>query len=71
MRTLRELRDERKWTQFDLAVKVGVTPGTIWNWENGKSEPRATQLRRLAEVLGVRMDEIVFPVEDEGKVIAA
>ena len=58
MKTIRELREEQGWSQFDLAVKTGVTPGTVGNWERGQNEPKVTQLRRLARVFGVSMDDI-------------
>jgi putative transcriptional regulator len=58
MKTIRELREERGWSQFELAVKAGVTPGTVGNWERGKSEPRFSQMRQLAQVFGVPMDDI-------------
>jgi transcriptional regulator with XRE-family HTH domain len=69
MKTIRELREERGWSQFELAVRAGVTPGTVGNWERGKTEPKATQLRRLAEVFGVTMDGIEI-LDREGKVAA-
>jgi len=58
VQTIKVLRDARGLTQFDLAVRVGVTPTAVSAWERGQYEPRASQLRKLAEVLGVRMDEI-------------
>ncbi len=65
MKTIRELREERKWSQFELATRAGVTPGTVGNWERGKTEPKASQLRRLAEVFGVAMDVIEVSDRDE------
>ncbi len=70
MKTIRQLREEKGWTQLDLANQIGVTPGTIWSWEKGRFEPRASQLRALAEVFGVRMDDIDL-IEELGKEIAA
>lgn len=58
MMPIKSLREAYGWTQFDLAMKVGVTPGTVDKWESGSYVPRATQLRRLAEVFGVREDFI-------------
>ena len=69
MKTIRELREERGLSQFELAVRAGVTPGTVGNWERGKTEPKATQLRRLAEVFAVAMDTIEIS-DREGKVAA-
>lgn len=65
MRTIRELRDAHGWTQLELAIKLGVTPVTVYNWERGQHMPTAPQLRALACVLGVSMDVINFegPVE--------
>ncbi len=60
MRTIRQLREELGWTQLQLAIKLGVTPVTVYNWERGKFEPKASQLRALARAFGVSMDEIDF-----------
>ena len=67
MKTIRELREERNWTQVALAHRVGVAPSTIYNWERGRFEPRASQLRELASSFGIRMDEIDLVGEEEGK----
>ena len=71
MKTIRELLEERGWSQFDLAVKVGVTPGAVGNWERGKSEPKTRQLRALALVFGVPMESIAIDDEDREDFLAA
>lgn len=63
MKTIRAWRTERGLTQLELANRVGVTPSTVYGWESGRYEPKARQFRKLAEVLGVRMEEI--DLEDE------
>jgi transcriptional regulator with XRE-family HTH domain len=68
-KTIRELREQRGWSQFELAVKVGVTPGAVGKWERGISEPKATQLRSLAEAFGVLMDQIEL-VDSSSKMAA-
>lgn len=60
MKTVRALRQELGWTQLELANRLGVTPATVFNWERGKYEPKASQLRSMARVFGVSMDEIDF-----------
>ena len=65
MKTIAELRKERGWTQLELAIKLGVTPATIYNWERGRNEPRASQFRDIARTFGVSMDSIVVPGEDQ------
>lgn len=68
MKTIRQLRESAGLTQFEVAVKIGVTPATVYNWERGRYEPKATQLRALARVFAVSMDDIDFEsVLEEGK----
>lgn len=62
MKTLKEWREDRHVTQLDVAYALEVTPTTVANWENGRSEPKARHLRALAEYLGVRMEDIDFGV---------
>jgi transcriptional regulator with XRE-family HTH domain len=75
MRTLRELREAAGLTQLALANRLEVTPGTVYNWERGRGEPRASQVAPLADALGVSRDEaleaIMLTMEaEEGKAAA-
>ncbi len=63
MKTIRELREERGLTQLQVAIGIGVTPATVYNWERGKFEPKASQLRALAQFFNVSMDAIDFEVD--------
>jgi DNA-binding XRE family transcriptional regulator len=58
MKTIRALRQERGWTQFELALKVGVQPQTIYFWESGRRTPLVPQLRKLGHVFGMCSDDI-------------
>ncbi len=58
MKTIKELRTAAGLTQLELANLIQVTPSAVYNWERGKNEPSATNLRDLAQALGVSMDEI-------------
>jgi DNA-binding XRE family transcriptional regulator len=60
VQTIRQYREERGETQLQLAIAVGVTPATVYNWERGQFEPKASQLRALARHFGVSMDDIDF-----------
>jgi putative transcriptional regulator len=68
LKTIRELRTARGWTQLQLANQLGVTPATIHMWERGKSEPTVSALRRLARLFEVSMDDI--DLGDEGNAAA-
>lgn len=50
-------------SQRELAEKLNVNASTVFNWENGKSEPNATQLRKISELAGIPMDLIFIPQE--------
>jgi DNA-binding XRE family transcriptional regulator len=60
LQTIRELRHERGWTQFELALEVGVQPQAIYLWETGRRTPQVVQLRKLGEIFGLCSDEIVL-----------
>jgi transcriptional regulator with XRE-family HTH domain len=65
MKTIRALRQEQGWTQFELALRVGVQPQAVYLWESGRRMPQVPQLRRLGQLFGVCSDEIVLdPVSD-------
>jgi transcriptional regulator with XRE-family HTH domain len=65
VKTIRALRQERGWTQFELALRVGVQPQTVYLWERGRRLPQVPQLRRLGAVFGLCSDEIdLGPLED-------
>ena len=71
-KTIRQYREERGWTQLELANKLEVTPATVYTWERGRNEPRVAQLRKMAELFGVLMDDFELPeVERPVKILAA
>ena len=51
--TLRAIRALRHITQADLAIKAGVSPNAIAEYETGKRDLRAGTIRKLCEALGV------------------
>lgn len=55
---LKEAREARKLKQTEVAEYVGVTPQTYMKWENGKNEPKASNIKLLAEILKVSESEI-------------
>lgn len=45
--------------QGDFAKAVGVSMATIHNWEKGQTEPSLSHLRRISELSGIPIDNIV------------
>ncbi len=65
MKTIRALRQDQGWTQFDLALRVGVQPQAVYLWESGRRVPQVPQMRKLGELFGICSDEIILePVSD-------
>jgi transcriptional regulator with XRE-family HTH domain len=56
---LRRLREEIGWSQADLADAAGVNKFTLQAWEQGRREPLASHLPKLARALGVSTDELL------------
>ena len=49
--------------QKEFAQKIGVSLSTVVNWEKGKTEPDASQLRMISQLSGIPMDIIFIPKE--------
>ena len=60
---LREARDERRWTQADLAALVGVSRQTINSIETGRFEPSLSLALKLARLIGVPV-EALFTLDE-------
>jgi DNA-binding XRE family transcriptional regulator len=71
MKTIRELRRERGWTQFELALAVGVQPQTVYLWESGRRMPQVPQVRKLGEIFGICSDEIALEMHANQAVAAS
>lgn len=56
---LKRLREERVFSQRELARYAGLTHATVWRLENGFDQARPRTIRKLAEVLGVEPKELV------------
>lgn len=57
--TIASLRKEKGMTQLDLAREMGVTDKAVSKWERDLSFPDVASLPKLAEVLGVSVDELL------------
>lgn len=57
---IKELRNERKWTQAKLAEKSGVEPSNISHIERAATKLSLPTLVNIANALGVTLDEIAY-----------
>ena len=54
-----ELRKQHGMTQLELAEKMGVTDKAVSKWERDLSCPDINSIPKLAEILGVSVEELM------------
>ena len=55
---LRRLRLERRWTQGDVASRLGVTDTAIGRWELGRAPVPRDRLAQLGPLYGLSTDHL-------------
>lgn len=59
MDELKRLREAAGLSQVQLALRLGVSQGTIAHWEIGRRAPQARHLIKLANILGCSVDALL------------
>jgi putative transcriptional regulator len=62
--TLRVLRAERRWSQAELAERLGVSRQTINVIENGKYDPSLPLALKIGVLFSKHVEDIFGPVEE-------
>lgn len=62
---LLELRQTKKLTQEELAMKLGVTPQAVSKWERGVGLPDIELLCEIGKVLDVTLDSLLGDSKDK------
>jgi putative transcriptional regulator len=57
---LREVRETKGWTQAELAARVGVSRKTVNTVENRVFTPSATLAIKLAQALGISVEQLFW-----------
>lgn len=57
---IREMRNQRGFLQDELAKKIGVSRQVLSNWERGYTPPDSDGIARLAKLLEVPTDYLLF-----------
>lgn len=55
---VKNMREEREWSQYDLAKRLDVSQALVAQWENGTCPVSKTGKKKLALTFGVTVDEI-------------
>ncbi|NGM83892.1 helix-turn-helix domain-containing protein [Paenibacillus sp. 7124] len=56
---LKKLRQSHKYTQEDVADRIGVSRQAVAKWENGETVPDINKCLALAELYDVTLDDLV------------
>lgn len=62
---LKELREEKKLSQAQLAKELNVTAGSVGMWESTQRTPPAKRLQLIANYFGVSIDELLEVTPEE------
>lgn len=56
---LKSVRKEFRYTQKEVALKLGVVESCYANWEQGRTEPSIEMLRNLGEIFKIDMETLI------------
>ena len=59
-KNIKKIRTEKGMTQETLAEKIFVTRQAISNWETGRTKPDVDSLLKIAEILDVQVEELIY-----------
>lgn len=59
-----ELRKKNSFIQQQLADKIGINVSQLKRYEAGTSQPTLDVIKKLAIVLGVRSDDLLFDADE-------
>lgn len=57
--SIRKLRRDKGLSQFELAELLGINQSAVAQWETGKTAPNFKRLKKLAEILGCSVDDLM------------
>lgn len=55
---IRKLREEKRWSQEEMASRVGMSKNGYAKVERGESRPSLDRLEKITQVLGIEMTEL-------------
>lgn len=59
--SLAAARVNAELTQEQVAEKMGITKGTIINWEKGRIIPKIPEMEMLSKIYDIPVDNIFLP----------
>jgi putative transcriptional regulator len=65
---IKQLREQRRWSQQELGDRIGVSTKTVSNWERGRNDPRAS-MGALVALFGDDLESESEPLPPGAKAI--
>ena len=62
---IKQLRQEKNWSQAQLAQQMGIHQKQVSAYERGRNVPSTEVLVKLAEIFNVSLDYLTFDVEGQ------
>lgn len=56
---LKQLRQNKKWTQEELAEKLFISRTAVSKWESGRGFPSIESLKAISQVFDISIDELL------------
>lgn len=56
--SLRELRARHRWTQAEIAKKLGVSTTTYFAWEQEPGKVKISNMMKICELFGLTLNDI-------------
>lgn len=66
--TFKEVRESKGLSQTELARRVGLKQTTISQYENGLRSPSLLMAKKLAEALGMTLDDFSHVLTPQNKI---
>ena len=61
---LKKLREDRGYSQYTFAKKIGVAQSTVGGWESGARQPNFEMIRKIASFFQVSVDYLLGRTDD-------
>lgn len=63
---LKQLRQDRNWSQADVAYKLDISQPAYNKWETDQSKPTLAHINKIAEVFEIEIQDLF---ENEGNIL--
>ena len=59
-KNIKKFREQKNISQVELAEKLNVTRQAVSNWERGMTQPDIDTLHKIADILEISIEELIY-----------